>query len=400
MEIFDRDTLTSYAKDGTLLVLHDTQRQDEQEYTASAHFVVQKSRVTAIRLEMHTLSDIQARISEWPITLGEGGFSYGEETVIQKNWPAAPSKEYKLPAAKSSGKGLIQEESERPKRDLVADPNVSTGDSVITYTQSCHVVAEKYADYKRTQQTLRVEFLVNNVGTVDTSNARTVVDYQKADGTWVAVEGVSRGERQNDWNWHMNESAQDPIMIPARSLFKLAFEARLPLPLQNTLHTRSRSVDLSLPVPLKLRFSFTDQDGKSSVISVDIPNRNLDLPTLDSLKKDYPEVQKAWFVDEHTNGERFGVYYTRKSKDDSHIRFLTDSTYYSVAPDAIHNHTMTAIMENKDTVELGKFESQNYNGRAELLIDLEHKYAYAVKIYVSTKDHSIEDYVLLPKENW
>lgn len=400
MEVYDRDVLSSYGKDAEILVLHDASSQEGKEYEASAFFVIRNSQVTSIKLFLQTLSDIQASIVEWPIVIGEHEITYGEEKKIQSNWPSAPSKEYVLPETIRTGAPLPLD-TERPEQDLIARPNVSSGDSPIIYTQTSKVAVEKYADYRRTHQSFWVEFSVTNNSTLATSNTRVMAEFQKQDGTWAPFTSLYRGVRHSEWNWNCQESANDPFFVPQRSVEKVAFELRLELPLEQTLHSRNRCVAMSLPVPLSIRFCFTDQDGKSSKIEVVVPNRNLDLVTFDSLLKDNTDLKRTWLVDHHANGERFGAYYTcNKEKTESSIRFLTDSTTYRLDTSSLHSHTMHALKEQQSSYEIAKFASGDYKGFIHLLIDLELKYAYGIRVQVSTPHQSIDDSFLLPKEAW
>jgi hypothetical protein len=398
MEVFDRDTLTSYGKDGEILVMGDSGKQDNVSFDQQAYFTIKNGAVTGIRLVLRTFSDPQASISEWPITIGENEINYGEEKKIQRNWPSAPAKTYTLPPTVKTGQD-IEIETARPIRDLLSDPNTSTGDSPLIYTQTSHVIPEKYADGRNTYQHLRVEFSVTNNNTIDTHIARVAAEYQKADGTWDQFSAISRGYRRDDYNWSMGESATDPFLVEPRAIHKFAIGVRLDLPIMPSLETRGRHVLPSLPVPLNIRYTFTDQDQKSSTIVATVVRRGLHLPTFDSAKKDQAHLQKFFFVDDHTTGERFTAIYVR-GESNNYVRIQAESSYYNVDSDSLHTHTIQAIAANTPERELTTYSRDQYKGSIHLLVDLEAKYAYGVRFRLSTPDASLDESILLPPELW
>jgi hypothetical protein len=399
MEVFDRDILTSYGKDGDVLVMHEAGSQDGESYEQSVYFVVKNAKVTAVRIHLKTLSCPQTAISEWPITILDSELTHGNEKEVQRNWPKAPTKEYELPKTVRTGK-LLECETPAPLRDLVADPNVSIGDSPLIYTQTSRVCPEKYSSYDGVSQHFRVEFSVTNNSELDTNIARVSAEYQLADGSWKSAPHVSRGGRQNDYTWRTGEAADDPMRIHARDIVKFAMAIRLDLPIQNTLSNRSYSVDTSLPVPFNIRFVFTDQDGKTAAIAVQCNRRGLELPTFESIvAKDRKDCKKYFFVDDLTTGERFGAYYVVGERE-NYVRIAPESSYYTVDSANLHTHTIKAVEQKATEWEITSYTSGSYIGSIHLLIDLEAKYAYGVRIRLATPDGSLDESFLLPKDKW
>lgn len=402
MEPFDRDILTSYAKDGDVLVLHEASPTGAADpYDMSAFFVVKQGKVSAIRLVLKSSSDPQATISEWPLTYTDDGLSCGDEVKIQGSWPAAPSTSYEAALPKSTRTGFVLEnETDRPVRDFGADPNVSTGDSALIYHQTCEVSPEKYSDSSVTRQTFRVEFSVTNNSELDTSIVRTVAEYQKPDGSWANFSQLFRGYRQSEWDWSLRDSASDALRVGSRDVYKFALGARLELPAVKALNTRMSGVDPSLPVPLALRFTFVDQDGKSSVVNATCFKRGYDLPTLENIKKSYStDAQKYWFVDDAVCGERFGAFYVKGEKD-NYIRITNESSYYYLTADTLHTETYKACEAKETERQLTKYEYGAYVGTIHLLIDLEAKYAYGVRVRLACNGSTLDESFLLPKEEW
>lgn len=398
MEVFDRDVLTSYAKDGALLVMSETGKQDEQTFEQNVMFVVKKGEVTAIRLHLKTLSDPQTHICEWPITIGESEVTYGEMVELQKNWPAAPSKVYTLPAPVRTGTPLAVD-TERPARDLIAEPNKSTGSSSLIYMQTSRVCPEKYFSGSNTHQYFRVEFSVTNNSEIDTNIACITAEFQTNDGSWAKAPHLTRGYRQNDHNWSTRESATDPFRVDARAIVKFALAVHLELPEQHCITSRSSSVDMSLPVPFNIRFTFTDQDGKHSNITVTCDQRGLDLPTFDTISSDRKGAQKYFFVDDHTNGERLGAFYILNATE-NYVRIAPDSYYHNIDSNSLHTHTIKAVAAKEKEWEIASYSYGAYKGTIHLLIDLENNYAYGCRIRLSTSDSSLDESFLLPKDQW
>lgn len=400
MEPFDRDTLTSYAKDGDVLVLHEASPAGQANgYDLSAFFVVKQGKATAIRLQVKTASDPQAQIAEWPITIGDDAITAGEKKEIQGNWPAAPSKEFTLPQTTVTGKHL-EAPTPRPVRDFGAEPNPSTGDSVLIYHQTSEVSPEKYSGSDETLQTFRVEFSVTNNSEVDTSIVRTLAEYKKEDGSWESFPNILRGMRSSDWDWNLRGNTSDALRVGARDVFKFALGARLTLAGNSKpLNTRLNGVSPSLPVPLELRFTFTDQDGKSSAVTVTCHKRGYDLPSLEYMQKNHAGLQKYWFVDDAINGERLGAFYVKNEKD-NYVRIASDSSYYQLTADTLHSETYKAVEAGETERQLSKYEYGNYAGTISLLFDLETKYAYGCRIRLSCNGASLDESFLLPKECW
>jgi len=398
MEVFDRDTLSSYAKDGEILVLTNTDKKDGVTMEQSVLFTIKQSKATAVKLVLKTFSDPQAMIKEWPLEVSDSGITQGEVKDIQSNWPAPPSKVYTVPETKRTGK-LLEADTIRPQRDLIAEPNISSGASPLIYTQTSNLAPEKYCDTSKTNQHLRVEFSVTNNSELDTHIARVGAEYQKADGSWAPIEFITRGYRQNDWSWDLRQGPTDPFLVPARGIEKFAIGCRLELPPIPHLSSRSRSIDMSLPVPMTLRYTFTDQDQKASTITVTIDRRGVELPTFESMLSERSGLQKYFFVDNLTSGERFGAYYVLNDTE-NYLRIVSDSSYYNIDATQLHTLTLQAIAANTPEVEIKSYNQASYTGSFHALVDLEQKYAYGIRVRLSTPDGTLDESFLLPKDKW
>jgi hypothetical protein len=132
-----------------------------------------------------------------------------------------------------------------------------------------------------------------------------------------------------------------------------------------------------------------------------VVRRGLHLPTFETAKKDQDALQKYFYVDDHTNGERFtAVYIVGGSSNYNYVRISAECSYFTIDSDSLHTHTIHAIAENTPERQLTQYTCGGYKGSIHLLVDLEAKYAYGVRVRLSTPDSSLDESFLLPADKW
>lgn len=392
MEPFDRDTLTSYAKDGDILAMHNEGELEGGKYQESVYFVVKQGKATAIRLHLKASNDIQPQITEWPLTIPEdGAITYGDKVEVQSNWPAAPSKSYTVPQTVATGAHL-ELETPQAKRDYEEDLNESTGDSKLVFRQTSEVTPSKSAGGSSTWQSFKVGLLVLNNAERDTGIVSMKAEYKNAEGVWTAFTDCE-GERGG-------YNGKDPMSIASREINKFVLRADIKLPEQKCLFNREPVIDASLPVPFEMRYIFTDQDGGKATLNMTCNKRGMTARTLEDMKKSYENIQKYWFVDNLVLRERFGAYLEVHPSDGPRIRIAPDSSVHYLSASNLHSHVESALEEKQDEYEIAKYSYGEYVGSIHLLVDLEQKYAYGCRVRLACTGASLDECFLLDPKHW
>lgn len=107
LELFDRESLGTFGKEGRPLILHKEVKEGSWDWSVEVHFIVERGRVVAAELSVRSTSDIRPQIEVVPIN---PDMTLGTPTVKQTASLPKPAKTYALPATKHEGPSYKPEE--------------------------------------------------------------------------------------------------------------------------------------------------------------------------------------------------------------------------------------------------------------------------------------------------
>ena len=164
---------------------------------------------------------------------------------------------------------------------------------------------------------------------------------------------------------------------------------------------RLRRAHSSLPQPLKLKISFHDIHGKVSSVIVEQVNGPRDIYTKKS-KEDYDKKPiDQWVQCDDTNMEARLWGLLRKENDnygDYLIVQVAPNTYSSLRTTHYGEYIWDAVQKNTNEVDIGSlYENNGCTGKSSLLIDLEKKKVYGIKIELKTTTSHVVKHFRIPE---
>lgn len=292
LEILDADALQHYPKDGRhLITFAGGASKSGNKYAIEAHVRVVGGVVVAIELSVKASTSKRATVREIGVKLEGGAIKFGDAVTLQSDNPVL-AKKYTVPAPKTEGPNLETEaaaDANLPKEKVA--PVQSFNQNGMTITATCPGV---YAEQRTGRgdewfQCYYFSVAFQNPDENQLTITTTKIEYQAADGNWVAAknDNVNCGSHSGGWrfDWDWRGSTGGKFYIRGKDVTNTALRAAFGMPKAVPCGERRRT-HRTLPQPLKLRLTFNTVEGASSILEVDqVNDEPLDLPTKASREK-------------------------------------------------------------------------------------------------------------------
>lgn len=393
LELFELEDLKVFAKEGQHQILTNKGTKDNFVWETSASFTVSPAgNVTAVRLEVKSLSDPRPTIKEIAVSVEGKRLSKGEDKVIQVSDEEDYDESKPLPPSKSSDKQLVQ--------PIPVPENIPMVTVQAFQRLKIEQVDPVFADQSWAQDgvfnnNFYLNFSFSNPSETVVTVAKVKTEYEVSEGNWVAAKtaiGYKNGFYDYRWNWNNNNFRLDKHAIETIAIL-------CSIPVKAPQSDRQRRAHSSLPNPLKIRTTFEDDQGAVSYIDLVNYNKQYSLPTKESIEKYNSKEYVSWVQLDDIEAETrhyANIALTKENEDREYLELrssLQSSTYYfykndlrKLAFDAVKNGVTEIEMESL------KGTSAGAEAHAYALVDTEKKSVYAIKWVLSTPSSVAEEY--------
>jgi len=288
----------------------------------------------------------------------------------------------------------MKEEAEDRVKVVPFEGNKSVGESVIVLEQIDKPYPEQ--DSYSHQNSFSVDVRAQN-----TSHHGEPVylvkiesEHKNKEGLWVANARTLIGSKLQYYNYRWNQAPYN-IAFSMKSSELLALRAGITI--DRPLLGNKRRVHNSLPYPLELRFTLTDNNGKSTKLSVLCyhDNKITDLPTREIKQKENGEFD--WWLQCDDTELLYRMWTAGKYNVSAHRYAVSIANQvWNINQDKLDEAVWKAIQSKASEVLL---ESAKENGgftECFAVVDLEKSHAYALHVKLKTTTSQVDTWKLLP----
>lgn len=400
LELFELEDLKVFAKQGQHQILTYKGQQDSLSWFTNASFDVNVAGlVTAVRLEVKSLSDPRPIVKEIKVKIENNQLIAGDIQLIQSaEDPEDESLPKPLPPSKREEKEIV----DPPAAPEVKFANIQAFQK-LKIEQIDPVFADQtWASNGEYNNNFYLNFSFTNPGESVVTVAKVKTEYELSENNWVAAKrtaiGYKAGFYDYRWNWNTSNFSLDKHAID-----KIAVLCSIPI--QGPQVDRLRRAHHSLPYPLKIRTTFEDDQGATSFIDTVYYNGPHKLPTKESVEKSNSKTYDFWAQLDDVETETRHYIAIARVKDSDNSEYLDikvspgSSTYYFYKTN-LSKLAFEAVKNGKDEIEIDQLKVEGSNGveaHAHALVNVEKKRVYAIRWTLKTASASMEEcYVVKP----
>jgi len=227
-------------------------------------------------------------------------------------------------------------------------------------------------------------------------------EYQDTQGNWVPCNSSGIGSKSGYYNYNWSRA---PYNIPFSKKDSTLSALRADITIKNANQAdRNRRVHSSLPYPLHVRFTMTDNNSKTTKLTVLCYHENTIesiIAQKDKKEKDAGSPFDLWVTCDDVPAIHrvyIGGYH---HKEEHQYRLATAGSSQYITQDTLYGCVWKAIKEKRSEFSLGfpsKKEGDPWSIEVFVLIDLENKHPYGLHVVGKTSSSSVSVYKMLPSD--